>query len=88
MRANSYRPAWKAVQPKHDPQAWDVVTESGGIIAKLVWGHESAANARLMAAAPRLLRTLQEIVSDPRHVHEGTNALADARELLKELEGA
>ena len=50
---------WKAEQPSHDPQAWDVCTKSGGLLAKLVWGGEGGANARLMAAAPDLLEACQ-----------------------------
>jgi hypothetical protein len=53
---------WKAIQPKHDPQAWDVVAENGGILAKLVWGDVSAANATLMAAAPELLAALEKML--------------------------
>ena len=56
------RGPWKAVQPKHDPQAWDVCTENGGVLAKLVWGGEGGANARLMAAAPDLLHALDCIL--------------------------
>lgn len=47
------------MQPPHDPQAWDVATERGGVLAKLVWGQEGAANARLMAASPELLAAAQ-----------------------------
>lgn len=54
---------WKAIQPPHDPQAWDVVTEQGGLLAKLVWGQVSAANARLMAAAPDLVAACEAALS-------------------------
>ncbi len=53
--------------------------------SKIVPWPEGEANARLIAAAPELLATLKALVSDPRHVVEGTNALADARELLRSL---
>jgi hypothetical protein len=52
---------WKAAQPKHDPQAWDVCTESGGVLAKLPWGGEGGANAKLMAAAPDTARSARAL---------------------------
>ena len=62
---------WKAVQPPSDPQAWDVVTANGGVIAKLTWGPNSAYNARLMASAPELLDVLQAISEE--HVDMDAN---------------
>lgn len=44
---------WKVVQPKHDPQAWDVAAENGMEICRLPWRCEP--NARLIATAPDLL---------------------------------
>lgn len=54
---------WKAAQPKHDPQAWDVCTESGGVLAKLPWGGEGGANAKLMAAAPDMRAALERVAA-------------------------
>ena len=47
-------PAWKAVQPPHDPQAWDVVDENNVPIASLKWNYHGKQHAHLMAAAPAL----------------------------------
>jgi hypothetical protein len=47
---------WKVGQPKHDPQAYDVVTATGGQIARLPW--RNRANAALMAAAPEMFEAL------------------------------
>ena len=50
---------WITSQPRHDPQSWDVLTASRCVLAKLVWGQDSKANATLMAAAPELLEALE-----------------------------
>lgn len=69
---------------KHTPGPWEnfglnIVGPGGVVIARLVWdqsgegtgAHEIAPNARLIAAAPELLRVLQEI-------RDGAAILGDA----------
>lgn len=77
---------WKAAQPKHDPQAWDVCTESGGVLAKLTWGGEGGANAKLMAAAPELLAACQAAMSKLDHYdgeYKGGPHIKQVRDALR-----
>ena len=57
--ANHTPGLWKAIRPKNDPNAWDVVTEkSGTVIVRLPWGtYEQIVH--LIAAAPAMLNLLK-----------------------------
>lgn len=61
---------WKVTQPPHDPNAYDVASEAGGVLAKLPWC--TKANAQLMAAAPDMLAAL-ELIRDSGGFKDGTS---------------
>jgi len=71
--------AWKAIRPKNDPNAWDVVNEkSGTVIVRLPWGtYEQIVH--LIAAAPDLLYAakLAALNFSRQNLHPDVNFLGD-----------
>ena len=84
---------WRTEQPKHDPQAWDVVAAAGGVVDKLPWfgGKENAAYiVHACNAYPKLVQALLETqcACTPRERLSGHRAdcsRADIDAILREL---